>query len=85
MAEGMPAVLAAVAAGAVCAVVLPRLIGPSIDLSAFTGAGAPVPLEPGVLALGLPAAIIVVLAAAALAAEARTLRRRGVTGLLRAG
>ena len=37
MAEGMPAVLAAVAAGAVCAVVLPRLIGSSIDLSAFTG------------------------------------------------
>ena len=27
MAEGMPAVLAAVAAGVVCAVVLPRLIG----------------------------------------------------------
>ena len=85
MAEGMPAVLAAVAAGAVCAVVLPSLIGPSVDLSAFTGAGAPVLLEPGVIALGLPAAIIVALASAALAAEARTLRRRGVTGLLRAG
>jgi len=85
VAEAMPAVLAAVAAGAVCAVVLPRLIGPSIDLSAFTGASAPVLLEPGVIALGLPAAIIVILAVAALAAEARTLRRRGVTGFLRAG
>ena len=85
MAEGMPAVLAAVAAGAVCAVVLPRLIGSSIDLSAFTGTSAPVLLEPGVTALGVPAAIVVVLAGAALAAEARTLRRRGVTGLLRVG
>ena len=37
MAEAMPAVLAAVAAGAVCAVVLPRLVGSSIDLSAFRG------------------------------------------------
>ena len=83
MAEAMPAVLAAVAAGAVCAVVLPRLIGSSIDLSAFTGTSAPVLLEPGVIALGLPAAVVVILAVAALAAEARTLRRRGVTGLLR--
>jgi len=84
MAEGMPAVLAAVAAGAVCAVVLPRLIGSSIDLSAFTGAGAPVLFQPDVTALGLPAAIVVALAAAALAAEARTLRRRGIAGILRA-
>ena len=37
------------------------------------------------IALGLPAAVVVVLAVAALAAEARALRRRGVTGLLRAG
>ena len=84
MAEGMPAVLAAVAAGAVCAVVLPRLIGPSIDLSAFTGAGAPVLFQPDVTALGLPAAVVVTLAVAALAAEARTLRRRGIAGILRA-
>ena len=78
MAEAMPAVLAAVAAGAVCAVVLPRLVGSSIDLSAFTGASPPVLLEPGVAALVLPAAAVVALAVAALAAEARTLRRRGV-------
>jgi putative ABC transport system permease protein len=84
MTEAMPAVLAAVVAGAVCAVVLPHLIGSSIDLSAFSGAGAPVLFQPDVTALALPAAAIVVLALAALAAEARTLRRRGTAGILRA-
>ena len=37
----------------------------------------------GSLALALPAAAVLVLALAAMAAEARTLRRRGVTGMLR--
>jgi len=84
MAEAMPAVLAAVVAGAVCAVALPHVVGSSIDLSAFTGTSAPVQFQPDVLALGLPAAVIVVLALAALTAEARALRRRGITGILRA-
>jgi putative ABC transport system permease protein len=83
MAETMPAVITAVLAGAACAVVLPHLIGPSIDLSAFTGTSVPVQFQPDVIALGLPAAAVLVLALAALAAEARTLRRRGVTGMLR--
>ncbi len=84
MAEAMPAVLAAVVAGAVCALVLPHLIGSSVDLSAFTGAGAPVLFQPDATALALPAAAVVILASAALAAEARTLRRRGIAGILRA-
>jgi len=84
MAEAMPAVAAAVVAGAVCALVLPHLIGSSIDLSAYTGSGAPVLFQPDATALGLPAAAVVVLAAAALAAETRTLRRRGIAGILRA-
>jgi hypothetical protein len=83
MAEAMPAVLAAVVAGAACAVLLPRLIGSSIDLSAFTGTSAAVQFQPDALALGLPAAVVVLLALAALVAEARTLRRRGIAGLLR--
>jgi hypothetical protein len=77
-------VLAAVVAGAVCAVALPHLVGSSIDLSAFTGTSAPVQFQPDALALGLPAAAIVVLALAALTAEARALRRRGIIGMLRA-
>jgi putative ABC transport system permease protein len=84
LAETMPAVLAAVLAGLVCAVVLPRLIGSAIDLSAFTGASSPVLFQPDVTALALPALGAVVLAVAALAAEARTLRRRGIAGILRA-
>ena len=67
-----------------CAIVLPHLIGSSIDLSAFTGTSAPVLFQPDATALGVPAAAIVVLAVAALAAEARTLRRRGMAGILRA-
>jgi hypothetical protein len=84
LAEAMPAVLAAAAAGAVCAVVLPHLIGASIDLSAFTGTSAPVTFQPDLLALGLPAAAVLALAVAVLATEARTLHRHGVAGLLRA-
>jgi putative ABC transport system permease protein len=84
MAEAMPAVITAVVAGAACAVALPRVIGTAIDLSAFTGSGAPVQLQPDALALGLPAAIIVLLALGALAVEARALRRRDISGLLRA-
>ena len=70
LAEAMPAVLAAVVAGAVCAVVLPRVIGSSIDLSAFTGTSAPVQFEPDALALGLPAVAILVLALVALVTQA---------------
>jgi putative ABC transport system permease protein len=84
MAEAMPAVITAVIAGAVCALVLPRVIASAIDLSAFTSSSVPVQLQPDAIALGLPAAIIVVLALAVLAVEARALRRRDISGLLRA-
>jgi len=50
----------------------------------FTGTGAPVQLSPDALELGLPAAAIFVLALATLLAQTSVLRRRGVTGLLRA-
>ena len=84
MAETMPAVVAAVVAGAVAALVLPPLVGSSIDLSAFTGTNAPVQLQPDAFALGLPAVGICLLALAVLTGQARGLRRRGITGMLRA-
>jgi hypothetical protein len=84
MAEAMPALLTAIAAGVACAIALPLVIGSAIDLSAFTGTSIPVRLQPDALALALPAVIIGVLALAALAAEARSLRRRDVPGVLRA-
>jgi hypothetical protein len=63
---------------------VPGLIGSSIDLSAFTGTSAPVQFQPDVTALGLTAAAAMVLALVALAAEATSVRRHGVTGILRA-
>ena len=84
LAETMPAVLAAVVAGAVCAVVLPQVVGSSIDLSAFTGTSVPVQFEPDALALGLPAVAILALALVTLVTQARAMHRRGVTGALRA-
>ena len=81
--EAIPAVLAAIVGGAVCALVLPHLIGTSINLSAFTGTSAPVQFQPDLLAFGLPAVAIGVLALAALAGQVRALRRHGVTGKLR--
>jgi putative ABC transport system permease protein len=84
MAEAMPAVIAAMVAGAACALALPHVVGSSIDLSAFTGTNAPVQFQPDALALGLPAAGICLLALAVLTGQARGLRRRGITGRLRA-
>jgi putative ABC transport system permease protein len=84
LAEVMPAVLAAVVAGAVCAFVLPHLIGPALDLSGYTGAATPVQLQPDLIAFALPAAFFLLIAVAALVTETRALRRRGVTGMLRA-
>jgi putative ABC transport system permease protein len=84
LAEVMPAVLAAVVAGAVCALALPHLIGSALDLSGFTGATIPVQLQPDLIALALPAAFFLLIAAVALVTETRALRRRGVTGMLRA-
>jgi hypothetical protein len=84
LAEVMPAVLAAVVAGAVCSLVQPRLIGSGLDLSGFTGATIPVQLQPDLIALALPAAFFLLIAAVTLVTQTRALRRRGVTGMLRA-
>jgi hypothetical protein len=84
LAEAMPSVLAAVAAGLVCAVALPRLLGSALDLSGFTGTSVPVQLQPDLAALALPAVVLIVIAALMLVTETRAVRRRGVTGTLRA-
>ena len=84
MTEALPAVIAAILAGAACAAALPSAIGSSIDLSAFTGTSAPVQFQPDATALGLPAAAIGVLAVAVLAGQTRALRRRDISGMLRA-
>jgi putative ABC transport system permease protein len=82
--EALPAVVVAVAAGAACALALPPLVGSALDLSVFTGSGTPVMVRPDWISLALPAVAALVLAAVALATEARRLNRRGVTRMLRA-
>jgi putative ABC transport system permease protein len=82
--EALPAVVVAVAAGAACALALPPLVGSALDLSVFTGPGVPVMVRPDWISLGLPAVAALLLAAAALATEARRLSRRGVAQMLRA-
>ena len=79
----LPAVLVAFAAAAGCALALPTLVGPALDLSVFTGANASVSFRPDLAALGVPCGIILLLIGAALTAETRRSRRHGVTGLLR--
>jgi hypothetical protein len=83
--EVLPALIAAAVAAWACAVVLPQVVAPAIDLSAFTGSAAGVALTPDVAAVALPLAGLAVVAAVALAIEIRTGRRRGVAASLRAG
>jgi putative ABC transport system permease protein len=81
--EVLPALLAAAVAATVCALALPRLLGPALDLSAFTGSGAPVRVLPDVTSFVLPLAGLALLAAAALAIETRAQQHRGIAAQLR--
>ncbi len=83
--EALLSVLAAIAAGVACAVVLPMLTSGALNLSVFTGSTAPVPIAPDLVALAVPAVGLALLAAVVVVAETRLLRRRGVSGLLRIG
>jgi len=83
--EALLSVLAAIAAGVACAVVLPMLTSGALNLSVFTGSTAPVPIAPDLVALAVPAAGLALLAAIVVVAETRLLRHRGVPGLLRMG
>lgn len=82
--EVLPAVAAAAVAAWTCAVALPRVVGPAIDLSVFTGSSAAVVLSPDAASVGVPIAGLLALAAAALAIEIRS-APRPVTDILRAG
>ena len=83
--EVLPSVLAAAVAGLACALVLPWVLRPAIDLSVFAG-GSPVaaPLEPSASAVLLPLAALLVVTLAVLLAEVRQ-ARRGVAASLRGG
>jgi putative ABC transport system permease protein len=96
--EVLPAVIAAAVAAWACALVLPGIVAPSIDLSVFNSTPisvplAPevssfvgkVPLVPDVASVVLPLAGLIVIAAVSLGIEIRSGRRRRVTTALRIG
>jgi putative ABC transport system permease protein len=69
IAEALPAVLAAAAGGIAVALALAPLVGPSINLTAFTGSTASVPVRPELPLLAAAAAGLVIVALASLTAE----------------
>jgi putative ABC transport system permease protein len=86
--EVLPAVLAAAVAAVACALVLPRIVAPAINLSVFTGTTAAgsavrVPLTPDAASFLLPIAGLVLVAAVTLGIEIRA--RRDVVATLRGG
>jgi putative ABC transport system permease protein len=81
--EVLPALIAAAVAAVACALVLPRVVAPAIDLSVFTGSSAGVPLAPDTASFALPLLGLAVVALVALTIEVRT--RRGAVASLRGG
>jgi putative ABC transport system permease protein len=78
LAETLPLVVAAAAGGVVCAWALGPLIGPALNLSAFTGSGATVAVGIRWAPLGAAAGGLVVLTLLALAVEAMMSRNEEV-------
>jgi len=83
--ETLPQVVAAIAGGVASALVLGPLIAPSISLSAFTGSDNGVAFRTEPAPLVACAAGLILVAAAALAAQFLIARRRGVARSLRVG
>ena len=81
--EVCPAIAASAAAAVACAIALPRLVAPVINLSAFTQSQATVPLRPDFASFLLPLAGLLVVTVIALAYEIRS-RRGRVAATLRA-
>jgi putative ABC transport system permease protein len=79
--EVLPAVIAAAVAAWACALALPRVLAPDLDLSVFTGSSGTVKLAADVASFAVPLAGLAVLTAVALGIEIRSGRRRGATSL----
>jgi putative ABC transport system permease protein len=82
--ETTPPVLAAAVGGLAAALALVPLVGPSVNLSVFTGSGAPVPLTASYPALAATTAALLVLALATLAAHSRIASHSRAAATLRA-
>jgi putative ABC transport system permease protein len=79
--DALPLLLVAILGGELASLALGPLIGPGLDLSAFTGSNAPVSLRPDPVALITPAAGALILIMAAAAAQNALIRRRTGTVL----
>jgi putative ABC transport system permease protein len=79
--EVLPAVIAAAVAAWACALALPPVLGPDLDLSVFTGSSVTVRLAADVASFAVPLAGLAVLAAVALGTEIRSGRKRGAASL----
>jgi putative ABC transport system permease protein len=79
--EVLPAVIAAAVAAWACALALPQVLAPDIDLSVFTGSSATVKLAADVASFAVPLIGLAVLAAVALGLEIRSGRGRGAASL----
>jgi putative ABC transport system permease protein len=81
--EVIPSIVASAAAATACAVALPRLVAPAIDLSVFTQSQAATPLRTDFASFLLPLAGLLAITIIALAYEVRSGRGRGVAVTMR--
>jgi putative ABC transport system permease protein len=79
--EVLPAVIAAAVAAWACALALPQVLAPDIDLAVFTGSSVTVKLAADVASFAVPLAGLAVLAAVALGIEIRSGRGRAAASL----
>jgi putative ABC transport system permease protein len=79
--EVLPAVIAAAVAAWACAVALPRVLAPDLNLSVFTGSSNSVPLAANVASVAVPLFGLALVAVVALGIEIRWGRRRGAASL----
>lgn len=83
--ETLPAILAVAVGGTACALALVPLVGPAIDLAAFTGTPVTAPLHADALAILIAIAGLLLVAALTLTIQNRLARGRGAAQALRAG
>jgi putative ABC transport system permease protein len=81
--EVIPSIAASAVAAVGCALALPRLVAPAIDLSVFTHSATPVPLRPDFASFLLPLAVLLAITIVALAYEIRSGRDRDVAATMR--
>jgi putative ABC transport system permease protein len=85
LAEALPEILVAAAAGTACAWALVSLVGPDLSLAGFTGSGAGVSIQAEPATLAIAAAGLLAVAAITLVGQALFTGRRGVSRALRIG